>query len=67
MRLPALARRHPADHLGAVSNRLLGMERALLAGEALADYLGVFVDEYAHKKIYMIPCRKDAKGAKKYK
>ena len=51
MRLPALARRHAADHLGAVGDRLLGMERALLAGEALADDFGVFVDENAHKEI----------------
>ena len=48
MRLPALARRDAADHLRAVGNRLFGMEGALLAGEALADDLGVFVDEDAH-------------------
>ena len=37
----ALARRHAADHPGAVGDRLLGMEGALRAGEALADDLGV--------------------------
>ena len=44
----ALARRDAADHLGAVGDRLLGVERALLAGEALADDLGVLVDEDGH-------------------
>ena len=37
----AFARRDAADHLGAVGDRLLGMEGALRAGEALADDLGV--------------------------
>src|SRR6185312_15986800 len=44
----ALAGRNAADQLGAVIQRLLRMEGALLAGEALADDLGVFVDQYAH-------------------
>src|SRR5580704_8787684 len=44
----AFARRRAADHLGAVGNRLFGMEGTVLAGEALADDLGVFVDEDGH-------------------
>ena len=35
--LAAAARRDAADELGAVLDALLGMERALLAGETLAD------------------------------
>ena len=49
MRGAAFARRHAADHLGAVGDRLLGMEGALRAGEALADHLGVRVDEDRHQ------------------
>ncbi len=41
----ALAGRHAADELGAVVERLLGMERALLAGEALRDDFRVLVDD----------------------
>ena len=48
MRRAAFARRGAADHLGAVGDRLLGMEGAVLAGEALADDLGVLVDEDGH-------------------
>src|SRR5918995_1738739 len=48
MRRAAFARRHAADHLGAVGNRLLGVKRAVLAGEALADDLGILVDEDGH-------------------
>ena len=48
MRLPALARRHAADHLRAVGQSLFGMECALLAGETLAQNFGIFVDEDAH-------------------
>ena len=48
MRLPALARRDAADHLRAVGDRLLGMKRALLAGEALANHFGVFVNQNTH-------------------
>src|SRR5579862_5567643 len=44
----AFAGRYTADHFGAVSDRLLGMEGAVLAGEALADDLGVFADEDGH-------------------
>ena len=44
----ALARRHAADHLRAVGERLLRVERAGLAGHALGDDLGVAVDEDAH-------------------
>src|SRR4030095_11740244 len=45
----AFARRRAADHLGAVGDRLLGMERAVLAGEALADDLGALADEDGHQ------------------
>src|SRR4029077_3571495 len=45
----AFARRRAADHLGAVGDRLLGMERAVLASEALADDAGVLVDEDGHQ------------------
>src|SRR6185312_6764827 len=44
----AFARRHAAHHLGAVGNRLLGVEGTLAAGEALADDLGVLVDQDGH-------------------
>src|SRR5690606_16505283 len=46
--LPALARRDAADDLGAVGERLLGVEEADLAGDALDDEAGVLVDEDAH-------------------
>src|SRR3546814_3823194 len=48
MRLPAFARRHPGDHLGAVIERLLRMESAGLAGHALGNDFSVRVDENAH-------------------
>jgi hypothetical protein len=41
--LAALAGRDAADHLRAVGDGLFGMEGALLAGEALADDLGVLL------------------------
>src|SRR5215469_6121285 len=44
----AFAGRHAADHLGAVGDRLLGMEGAVLAGKALADDLGVLADKDGH-------------------
>src|SRR5450631_4456740 len=40
--------RGAAHHLGAVLDGLLGMEGAVLAGEALADDLGILVDEDGH-------------------
>jgi hypothetical protein len=43
----ALAGRDAADHLGAVGDRLLGVEGAGLAGDPLGDDLGVRVDEDA--------------------
>src|SRR5690606_35612518 len=46
---PALPGRDAADHLRAVGHRLLGMEGALRAGEALADDLRVLVDEDRHQ------------------
>ena len=52
MRGAAFAGRDAADHLGAVGDGLLGMEGALVAGEALADDLGVLVDEDGH---YFVP------------
>src|SRR6266404_4430149 len=42
-------RRHAANHLGAVGDRLLGVEGALGAGEALAQHLGRSVNEYRHQ------------------
>jgi hypothetical protein len=47
----ALAGRHAADHLRAIGDGLFGMERALRAGEALTDHLGIFVDENGHALI----------------
>src|SRR5690606_36960235 len=44
----ALAGGHVADHLGAVFDGLFAVEGALRAGEALADDLGVLVDQNAH-------------------
>src|SRR3546814_7949919 len=49
MRLAALARGHAADHPCAVFDGLLGMERTLAAGEALADDLRVLVDQNRHQ------------------
>ena len=47
--LAALLGVDAADHLGAViGQRLLGMERAGLAGQALHEDLGVLVDENGH-------------------
>ena len=45
MRGAAFAGRHAADHLRAVGDGLLGMERALRAGEALADDARILIDE----------------------
>ncbi len=42
--LATLARRHATDHFRAIGQRLLGMESTLLAGEALTEHLGIFVD-----------------------
>ncbi len=50
----ATAGRDAADHLRAVLDALFGMERALLAGEALADHAGVLVDENAH--CFLLAC-----------
>ena len=44
----ALAGRDAADDFRAVGSRLLGVERALAAGDALADHLGRLVDENGH-------------------
>ena len=49
MRRATLAGRHAAHHLGAIGNRLLGVEGAVVAGDALADDLGVLVDENGHQ------------------
>src|SRR5581483_2400065 len=45
---PRLAGRDSADDLRAVFHRLPGVERALAAGNALADDLCVLVDENGH-------------------
>ena len=46
--LARLARRHATDQLGAVIERLLGMESALGAGEALTDHPRLLVDQNSH-------------------
>src|SRR5690606_5517759 len=46
--LAAAARRHAADHLRAVGQALLRVERALLAGQALANNFRLGVDQNAH-------------------
>src|SRR5690606_29311626 len=46
--LPALAGRHARDDVRAVLHHLAGVERALLAGEALDDDAGVAVYEDGH-------------------
>src|SRR5689334_394214 len=50
----ALAGRRAAHHAGAVGDRGLRMEGAVLAGEALADDLGVLVDEDGHQAAPLI-------------
>src|SRR6516162_489056 len=45
----AFARRDTADHLGAVGDRLLGMEGALGAGDPLADHLRRSVNKDRHQ------------------
>src|SRR5262249_36174291 len=49
MRGAAFARRYAGDHFGAIGNRLLGVKRAGIAGNALADDLGRAVDENGHQ------------------
>ena len=44
----ALAGRGAANHSGAIGNRLLGMEGAILAGKALTDDLGFRIDKNGH-------------------
>ena len=48
MGLAAFAGGDAADHLGAVSDGLLGVEGALRAGDALTNDLGVLVDQDGH-------------------
>ena len=45
----AFARRDAANDLGAVRDALLSVECAFLAGEALNENTGVFVNENAHR------------------
>src|SRR3989337_158639 len=52
----AFAGRHPANHARAIGDGLLGVERALRAGEALADDACVFVDEDGHGTNWL-PCK----------
>ncbi len=47
----ALAGGHARDHLRAIGERLLGVERAGITGHALRDDLGVFVYEDAHSAL----------------
>ena len=46
--LARLPRRHAGDDLRAIVEALLRVERALLAGQALADHLRILVDQDAH-------------------
>ena len=48
MRCAALARRHAADDLRSVGDRLLSVKCAFLAREALHDQARILVDQYAH-------------------
>ena len=48
MRGAAFARRYTADKLRSIGQGLFTVQGALRAGEALADHLGVFVDQNAH-------------------
>ena len=45
---PALARHYAAHYLRAVSDRLLRVERAFLAGESLHDQSSILIYQYAH-------------------
>ncbi len=47
----AFAGRDAADHLGPVGDRLLGVEGALRAGEALADHARLRADENGHEAL----------------
>src|SRR6266478_9185257 len=64
----AFARRRATNHLGAVRDRLLGMERPVLASKTLADDLGVLVDENGHacvqrcSRLDVSPAHKCLKG-----
>ena len=49
VRLAALLGGHAPHQVGAVLDRLLGMEGTLRAGESLADDLGVLVDQDTHQ------------------
>ena len=46
---------HATNHLGAVFDCLLRMRSPLRAGEALADDLGVLVDQNAHRITPSLP------------
>src|SRR3546814_11097515 len=48
MRRAALARRHAADHLRAIGQRLFGVESAGGTGHPLRDDIGILVDEDGH-------------------
>jgi hypothetical protein len=47
----AFAGRRAAHHLRAVGDRLFGMKRPLIAGEALTDDARVLVDENGHNSL----------------
>src|SRR5690606_22363912 len=51
MRLATLAGRGAADDLGAIGERLLGMESTVLAGETLGDDAGLGADENGHQAL----------------
>ena len=53
MTLTAATRRYAADQLRAVGNGLLGMEGALLAGKALTNDPGIFIDQNSHVRVFV--------------
>src|SRR5512138_1924462 len=53
MAAPAFARHHAADDLGAVGDGALHVIGRLRAGEALADDLGIAVDEDRHQAAFL--------------
>ena len=46
--LPAFARGHTTDDLGAVIQHLFGMKRAVAAGDALHNDLRILINKYGH-------------------
>ena len=51
MGLPTFTGTDPTRHAGAIGNGLFGVEGTILPGEALADYLGFFIDQDRHEAL----------------